>query len=629
MALIHNGIQTTLVAIDTADIANGDTATIYLNSRTRLFTFDTSSSEATKIIRPGPYYLRPHDYSVGVWVESIGNDYDVMNADQIIGKKLTSTNWSTVLGSEYDLDAGTIKLGGSSAPAFSVTAAGVMTATGVNITGNITGGNLVISNTGAIYSTGKTSYADTDAGFFLGYDTDAHKFNMGDEFSFFKWNGDYVDAQFRNITFLLEDAPAAPTCTEDIAGNLNGLYYYRITLVTATGETSGGVVASITVTNKKVALSNIPTGTEKCIARKIYRSVGGGAVYDCRLVATISDNTTTTYLDNIADGSLGAQVPFYNSTGAVMFLNEDKIFSAGVNDTVVGLYAGSGVLCSFYGTNSGKVNTIGIANTYTGASSGGANISGNYGSFYGIGSGGANNTGEGNSHYGSYSGLDITSGSNDCTFGYYAGAMQNNGSAGLQTPENSVYIGAYTKSGSDPAGGEDVIDNEIVFGYNAIGNGSDTVTLGNTSIGELHCQVALTVDSDERIKRDITPLTPCLDFINALTPVTYKHKNPVDWPDEIKPCNFKDRTITEKDHKGKEKTRVIKADKRPSDNETVRVGLLAHDVERLAILHGIKGSFGTTSNRGLKGNTYEALIMPLISAVQELSQKMDNIELQI
>ena len=38
-------------------------------------------------------------------------------------------------------------------------------------------------------------------------------------------------------------------------------------------------------------------------SRKIYRTLGGGTIF--KLVATLSDNTTTTYSDNIADGSLG------------------------------------------------------------------------------------------------------------------------------------------------------------------------------------------------------------------------------------------------------------------------------------------------------------------------------------
>lgn len=47
-----------------------------------------------------------------------------------------------------------------------------------------------------------------------------------------------------------------------------------------------------------------PTGTTE---RKLYRTVKNGATF--KLVTTIADNSTTTYLDNIADLSLGADLP--------------------------------------------------------------------------------------------------------------------------------------------------------------------------------------------------------------------------------------------------------------------------------------------------------------------------------
>ncbi|MBU0777468.1 tail fiber domain-containing protein, partial [Patescibacteria group bacterium] len=180
-----------------------------------------------------------------------------------------------------------------------------------------------------------------------------------------------------------------------------------------------------------------------------------------------------------------------------------------------------------------------------------------------------------------------------------------------------------------PAGGEDVIENEIVFGYNAIGNGSNTVTLGNTSIGELHCQVALTVDSDERIKRNISPSLIGLSFINALNPITFQPKNPYDYPDEIKPSNYKDRTIKEKDKEGKEKEKLIKADPRPPDNNKIYLGLTAQQVEEVMSIQGIDLELVSTSNRGKKAITYGNLIMPLITAVQELSQKVELLEARI
>lgn len=102
------------------------------------------------------------------------------------------------------------------------------------------------------------------------------------------------------------------------AGNVNnGAHRYLATFVTADGETQGGdVSAAVTVVdsavNGKVSLSGIPLGGSLVTARKIYRTAAGGSTY--MLLATIGDNTTTTYTDNIADASLGAGAPTSNTT---------------------------------------------------------------------------------------------------------------------------------------------------------------------------------------------------------------------------------------------------------------------------------------------------------------------------
>jgi hypothetical protein len=60
----------------------------------------------------------------------------------------------------------------------------------------------------------------------------------------------------------------------------------------------------------RVQVSSISVGPSGTTSRKLYRTVAGGSVY--KLLATISDNSTTTYADNTADGSLGANL----STGS-------------------------------------------------------------------------------------------------------------------------------------------------------------------------------------------------------------------------------------------------------------------------------------------------------------------------
>lgn len=103
------------------------------------------------------------------------------------------------------------------------------------------------------------------------------------------------------------------------AGNVdNGVHSYKVTFVTADGETSlspGSVPVTVVdkTANGKVSLAAIPVSTSGFVtARKLYRTVAGGSTF--KLLTTINDNTTTTYTDNTADASLGATGPTTNST---------------------------------------------------------------------------------------------------------------------------------------------------------------------------------------------------------------------------------------------------------------------------------------------------------------------------
>jgi len=117
-----------------------------------------------------------------------------------------------------------------------------------------------------------------------------------------------------------EPAPTAPTVAlaGGGAGNLdNAVYSYKVTFVTSDGETEGGTASdNVTVSDNssdgQVSITDIPVGGSAVTSRKIYRTEGGGSTY--KLLATILNNTTTSYTDNIADGSLGASAPTSNTT---------------------------------------------------------------------------------------------------------------------------------------------------------------------------------------------------------------------------------------------------------------------------------------------------------------------------
>lgn len=87
-----------------------------------------------------------------------------------------------------------------------------------------------------------------------------------------------------------------------------------------------------------------------------------------------------------------------------------------------------------------------------------------------------NTTGSYNSAYGPYTLYCNTTGSYNVACGAYAGRFQADGVTPLQTPSNSIYIGARSR------GFNNSDDNSIVIGTDAIGIGANSVVLGNDSI---------------------------------------------------------------------------------------------------------------------------------------------------
>ncbi len=95
-------------------------------------------------------------------------------------------------------------------------------------------------------------------------------------------------------------------------------WLYKVTFVDAAGETEGGVAsANLTFSNKVGAsLSAIPIGPPSVTARKVYRTVDGGADYYLLTNGLINDNTTTTLVDTTTDATLtgNAAMPAANTT---------------------------------------------------------------------------------------------------------------------------------------------------------------------------------------------------------------------------------------------------------------------------------------------------------------------------
>ena len=108
-----------------------------------------------------------------------------------------------------------------------------------------------------------------------------------------------------------------PTTTSTVnsqaTGLLTGGYQYKITNVnTALAESDvGPSTATLTVASGTIRVTlQTFAASFGVAARRVYRTTAGGTTF--KRVATISDNTTTSYDDNIADASLGVTAPTDN-----------------------------------------------------------------------------------------------------------------------------------------------------------------------------------------------------------------------------------------------------------------------------------------------------------------------------
>jgi hypothetical protein len=106
-------------------------------------------------------------------------------------------------------------------------------------------------------------------------------------------------------------------------------------IVTATSQGAGKASCNLT---------GIPVGAaaDDVASRKLYRTTDGGSVY--YLLATIGDNTTTTYTDTTVDGSLGSTIPPTNHDApptdlVIVAESGDRLLAVGSADRTLLYYS--------------------------------------------------------------------------------------------------------------------------------------------------------------------------------------------------------------------------------------------------------------------------------------------------
>ena len=167
----------------------------------------------------------------------------------------------------------------------------------------------------------------------------------------------------------------------------------------------------------------------------------------------------------------------YNTaTGSVAL----ELNTTGYENTAHGAYALSYNTEGDFNTASGSSalgsNITGIGNTASGAYSLFSNTEGNFNTASGFNASQGNTTGNNNTTNGAGALYTNTTGNNNTASGFDTGRYIADGTTPNTTPNNSIFIGANTRAQADNQ------TNQIVIGNDAIGNGSNTVTLGDANI---------------------------------------------------------------------------------------------------------------------------------------------------
>jgi len=176
------------------------------------------------------------------------------------------------------------------------------------------------------------------------------------------WNSNYPVWWIERILFPLQAfgsyfaPPPAGMIATPAAGTALGIgsYQYALTFLTPGGETTPSPFLNIATTsgNQQINLSDIPTGSSitatpgaainSVTGRNIYRTqVNSGQLF---LIATLPDNTSTSYSDSVADSLLTSRpmVPVVNTSGVMFWPPIEREFAEYSNlfDSTSALAAG-------------------------------------------------------------------------------------------------------------------------------------------------------------------------------------------------------------------------------------------------------------------------------------------------
>ncbi|MDR0232590.1 MAG: tail fiber domain-containing protein [Dysgonamonadaceae bacterium] len=221
-----------------------------------------------------------------------------------------------------------------------------------------------------------------------------------------------------------------------------------------------------------------------------------------------------------------------------------------------------------------------------------------------------NTSGSNNTASGAIALYSNTTGGGNTAIGYQALILNTTGSN-----NTAIGYGAYANANNRT--------NATAIGYGAIATANDQVVIGNTKVTSILGYNSLTIVSDGRIKKNIRAEVPGLVFVNQLQPVMYNFDlNALDElqkSDDPKINAFLDSLLMARSPEEKE----IEAKARTNKEKIVYSGFIAQDVEKAAqsIGYDFSGVDAPENGKGAYGLRYAEFVVPLVKAVQELSEQ--------
>jgi hypothetical protein len=180
-------------------------------------------------------------------------------------------------------------------------------------------------------------------------------------------------------------------------------------------------------------------------------------------------------VDNTSD----VNKPVSTATQTALNLKNNLISHLEFNNTDLTVWnngKGNVISNTMFGDGSGISNTTGVNNNFSGAFSGQNNTTGSNNNFLGAFNGQNNTTGSQNNFIGTFSGRNNTVGSSNIFFGTTSGNLISDGLTANTNSNSSIFLGNDTK----PLANNQT--NQIVIGNGAVGLGSNSAILGNSSI---------------------------------------------------------------------------------------------------------------------------------------------------